>query len=265
MALSTLVDKRNLVHQLLNEAENEFASALGIKGSEPLAVGFEVRASTLFGRRRRLEATFHSQSATNLLTQFAQAGYRTEPLTSVSEKIWWMTRFKRVFSDGGTPYYSADELFTLNPTITKHVALDQARNAKNFFVKAGWLVMACSGQVYGMNGSVALITKHHETAFFSGGAVCALETAEHAALQPLVDFVPPGLNRAFSSAATHPTSGCPSLALGARTRRPDALRVSFGVIIETRRVQPRPVSVGTRCGSGRGRKRTWSACPPSQK
>ncbi|HYL11570.1 MAG TPA: hypothetical protein VEV41_00945 [Terriglobales bacterium] len=45
----------------------------------------------------------------------------TEPLNDVAERIWWLTRFKRVFGEDGMPYMSADDLFSLNPTITKRV------------------------------------------------------------------------------------------------------------------------------------------------
>ena len=45
--------------------------------------------------------------------------------------------------------------------------LDPIRNHEEFFVKEGWILMACSGQVYGLNGSVTLSTKHGESFFFS--------------------------------------------------------------------------------------------------
>jgi hypothetical protein len=34
-------------------------------------------------------------------------------------------------------------------------------------MKAGWIIMACSGQTYGLNGSVGLADQRHESYFFS--------------------------------------------------------------------------------------------------
>jgi hypothetical protein len=163
-----LLAQRNLTHQLLDEAERLFEDAIGpIPINENSEVGFTIRASSVFTQRRRLEASYHNPATSAILKRFADLGLKVEPLTDVTERVWWMTRFKRVFGEEGVPYMSADELFTLNPPINKRVIINQADNADDYYVKAGWIVMACSGQVYGLNGSVALITKKHEGAFFS--------------------------------------------------------------------------------------------------
>jgi hypothetical protein len=92
---------------------------------------------------------------------------RQSRLLFLPKSPWWLTRFKRVFGSEGMPYTSADELFSLNPVITKRVLAEQAENAEDYYVKGGWLVMACSGQTYGLNGSVALLDERHERYFFS--------------------------------------------------------------------------------------------------
>jgi len=43
----------------------------------------------------------------------------------------------------------------------------QAESPEDYYVKAGWLVMACSGQTYGINGSILSLDKRHEQYFFS--------------------------------------------------------------------------------------------------
>jgi hypothetical protein len=73
---------------------------------------------------------------------------------------------------------SADDLFTLNPELSKKVLIEQAVNSDRFFVKPGWIVMACSGQTYGLNGSVALATKRHEHCFFSHDIIRIAPRAE---------------------------------------------------------------------------------------
>ena len=83
-------------------------------------------------------------------------------LRDVTTGVYWMKRFKRFFGQSGQPYVSADELFALNPVISKRILTDVIPDADDFFPKAGWLIMACSGQIYEMIGSVELMTKQHE-------------------------------------------------------------------------------------------------------
>lgn len=193
-----ILDKRNRAHALLQAAEELFSTAIGpvVPGKNSEA-GFTVRTAELFGQRRRLEACYHTPTATAILNRFAVLGLPVEPLSTLTERIWWMTRFKRVFGDEGVPYMSADELFSLNPAVTKRVLIEQADNAEEYFVKAGWIVMACSGQVYGLNGSVALMTEKQEKAFFSHDLIRII---------PRPDLIRPGY---LSLALGHPALGRP--------------------------------------------------------
>lgn len=129
-------------------------------------------------------------------------------LSEVSKRVWWMTRFKRVFGDEGVPYFSAEELFSINPKIDKRVLIEQTENAQEFFVKAGWIIMACSGQTYGLLGSVALMTEHHEHAFFSHDLVRII---------PREELIHPGY---LLTALGHPALG-----------RPLVLRYAYGTSI----------------------------------
>lgn len=161
-----LLKLRGDAHTISLEAEDMFASAIGNVASEMDAErGFTVTSSTVFNHRRRLEGGFHTPGATAILKRLSEIG--ADLLSDVTDGVWWMTRFKRVFGDGGVPYMSADELFSLNPIASKHVMVEQAENSQDYFVKAGWIVMACSGQVYGLNGSVALMHERNESTFFS--------------------------------------------------------------------------------------------------
>lgn len=176
-----VLDSRNQAWELQVAAEKMFSDAVG---GHPAAtgmskVGFSVGTSELFGKRRRFEASYHSPAATEILTQFKNAGLQTQPLRNVTEKVWWMTRFKRVFGDAGVRYMSADNLFSINPSDAKKVMIEQAENPDSYRVKAGWIVMACSGQTYGLNGSVALMTEQHEDAFFSHDLVRIIADADH--------------------------------------------------------------------------------------
>jgi type I restriction enzyme, S subunit len=165
--LTALLALRERAHALVEEAEGIFASGVGMTATVSPSNGFSVRAAELSGARRRFEATYHSPVVSAILQRFADLRLDVVPLGDVTERVWWMTRFKRVFGEEGTPYMSADELFSLNARVTKHVVIEQAERPDDYFVKAGWIMMACSGQVYGLNGSVSLMTEKHERAFFS--------------------------------------------------------------------------------------------------
>lgn len=166
-------------------------------------------ASDIFGQRRRLEGGYWTPAATAIMRRFSALGLKVESLSDVVERIWWMTRFKRVFgNDGDVPYLSADELFSLNAPISKRVVIEQADNAGDYFVKAGWIVMACSGQIYGLNGSVALMTKKHEQSFFSHDLVRII---------PKQEKIRPGY---LFTTLGHPTLG-----------RPLVIRYAYGTSI----------------------------------
>lgn len=154
---------RNQSHRLSGEADALFAKSVGNVKPAEKEEGFVVRASAMFGGRRRLEAAYHTPYGAAIFKRFK----RWERLGDVAERVWWMTRFARHYGEDGIPYLSADELFTVNPQETKRILVDPADNHRDFFVEPGWIVMACSGQVYGLNGAAALMTDYHRNTFFS--------------------------------------------------------------------------------------------------
>ncbi len=158
---------REEAHAATIAAEERFEHIIGKVEPISTQTGFLVPASDIFGTRRRLEAAFFSPTASAIVARFRTLGLTVHTLASVSERVWWMTRFSRVFGEDGVPYMSAEELFALNPTIDKRIMIQQAKSAEAYFAKDGWIFMACSGQVYGLLGSVALMTEKHEQAFFS--------------------------------------------------------------------------------------------------
>jgi hypothetical protein len=207
--VESILEKRESASSLVIEAEKLFSEAVGkISASGNPEVGFEVSSAVLLGKRRRLEGSYHTTQATEILNHFRRRKFPVMPLAEVTRRVWWMTRFKRVFGDEGVPYFSAEELFINNPQITKRVLIEQAENAKEFFVKAGWIIMACSGQTYGLLGSVALMTKYNEQAFFSHDLVRIIPRREE---------IHPGY---LMTALGHPTLG-----------RPLVIRYAYGTSI----------------------------------
>ncbi len=207
--VKSLLAMRNRAYDLACQAEDIFENAIGqVVLDENPETGFCVKASDLFINRRRLEGGFYSPVVSAILNRFEALNLRVEPLAKLVERVWWMTRFKRVFGDEGVPYLSADELFSQNPPISKRVVVEQAEKPDEYFVKAGWILMACSGQVYGLNGSVVLMTKKHEGTFFSHDLI---------RIVPREELVRPGY---LFTALGHPKLG-----------RPLVLRNAYGTSI----------------------------------
>jgi hypothetical protein len=158
-----VLDLRNEAYRLAEEAEALFAKAVGGIDPGQREEGFVIQASEMLSGRRRLEASYHTPQAAAIASHFQHF----DRLHDVTRRVWWMPRFKRYYGEDGIPYLSADELFTINPQESKRILVDPADNHRDYFVDPGWIVMACSGQVYGLNGAAALMTQYHANTFFS--------------------------------------------------------------------------------------------------
>jgi type I restriction enzyme, S subunit len=175
----TVLEKRDLSFSLVNHAENLFSEAIGeVANRADPEEGFEVKATSIFSQRRRLDASYHSPRVAAIVNQFKRRKLSTETLSEVTERIWLMARVKRIPSEHGMPYLSAEELFSINPKINKRVIVEQDSNTEGFYVKAGWIVMTRSGQTYGLLGSVALITGRHENVLLSDDLIRIIPKSE---------------------------------------------------------------------------------------
>jgi hypothetical protein len=188
---------RQKAYELATEAERLFADTIGHSPGEDAPFTFTAKASELHTGRRRMEGCYHAPTPASILSAFEESGHKTEPLLSLTEGVWWRSPFRRVFGDAGVPYKSAEEIFALNAPVKKRVLLEQTKEPDQYFVKSGWLVMACSGQVYGLIGSVALMTADDEHTFFSHDLIRIL---------PRSGKIRPGY---LMTALNHPTLGRP--------------------------------------------------------
>lgn len=193
------LDLRNMAYREQAEAEKLFAEAIGPLASCQSETGFSVKASTLTGKRRRFEGNFHAPFPASVLEAFQKVGKKLQPLSEVTDKVWWMARFKRFYGEAGIPYLSADELFAVNPVEGKRILVDPDDNHPDYFVQPGWIVMACSGQVYGLNGAASLMTDHHQQVFFSHDLI---------RITPKQGKIRPGY---LITVLTHPVLGRPIL------------------------------------------------------
>lgn len=163
-----ILDDRNRAEALLASAHERISWGFGFREGLPEdALHSTARCSDLAQGRRRLEGSYHATTVQLVLAKLRRRAVRLSRLGDLAKRVWWLTRFSREFGEGGVPYMSADDLFSISQIGTKRVYTDPIPNHRDFFVKAGWILMACSGQVYGLNGSVLLATKHDEACFFS--------------------------------------------------------------------------------------------------
>jgi len=158
-----IVSCRNNAARLRNLAEETFAKAVGSIDVREAESGFSVPVSAAFSGRRRLEAAYHSPHVRSIVRSFA----KWDRLGNITENVWWGNRFKRHYGEGGIPYLSADDVFTMNPYGLQKILVSPGDGHESFFVERGWLVMACSGQTYGLNGAATIATEWHENTFFS--------------------------------------------------------------------------------------------------
>jgi hypothetical protein len=159
---------RDEAENLVSRAEQLYFQALGdYKPSDDYDKPYSVPASSLDTGRRRLEAYYHNPIAEGIEHATTQASLAMDRLDSVCKRIFEGQRFRRYFGSNGTPYRSAEELFDLNAPITKRIYASLVEDREEYMLHAGWLIMACSGQIYGLNGAVMLLTERHEGIFGS--------------------------------------------------------------------------------------------------
>jgi hypothetical protein len=199
-----IVSARNNAARLRDAAEAVFAKAIGPVGKTDKEEGFSVHLSAAIGGRRRLEAAYHTPNVRAIIRNFK----KWERLDAITRRVWWPNRFKRLYGESGTPYMSADDVFTTNPYALKSVLVEGKKERDEFAVEPNWIVMARSGQTYGLNGSATLVTDYHKGFFLSDDMI---------RIKPDDTKARPGY---LLTALTHPTLG-----------RPLVIREAYGMSI----------------------------------
>lgn len=163
-----LIGARQRAYELVDEGHALYAEAANVdlaKVNEDMP--FETPSSSLLRGRRRLDAAHWSPVAQAIIDGLSSSAEHLVPLPDVCARIWWPGRFRRVFGPNGTPYVSAVELFDTNGPITKLIFAGLVPNAQDYAVEPGWLLMARSGQTYGLNGRLFLTAERHRQYFVS--------------------------------------------------------------------------------------------------
>lgn len=179
--VSLVMEKRREASAIEAAANAEYESLINPDGGHvDRAVHGTVKASSLHSARRRLDAEHFRPDYQQIEKLVRLAGTRpVQTLEDVTEKVSLGNRFRRYFGENGTSYRSAEELFDLNAPVTKRVYAGLVDNRDKYTLKAGWIIMACSGQVYGLNGRVILLTKAHDGIFGSHDLIRIIPEAEN--------------------------------------------------------------------------------------
>ena len=157
-----ILDLRIEAFEKAQEAEQRFAGLFPNFKPEPVSpTGFSIKASQIFGSRQRLEASSFSPLVSDIEKAFHKHAKRVEPLSKVAEKVFAPGRFKHIYGDGGMPYLDSADILEVNPDVTKFVLSLSQEEQKEYHVEPGWLLLPCSGQVYGNLGHAVLATEYH--------------------------------------------------------------------------------------------------------
>jgi hypothetical protein len=184
--VTRILELRNKSYGLMTEAEQEFADnfpSLTYVSNDN--AGFSVRASEMFNHRRRLDGGSFVPSVKSIIAAFNRHAQNVMPLSSLTKKIFVPGRFKHVYGDGGSPYLDSADILEVNPDIAKFVLSLSHEEQENYRVEVGWLLIPCSGQVYGNIGHTVMATDWHRGKVLSNHIlrVCPAEDIRSGYLQ----------------------------------------------------------------------------------
>lgn len=158
-----VLKSRNQAVVLMQEAEALFESAVGLpRALDSGEAGFSVRASALMSGRRRLEGVFHNPTVRKLQSYFKTRKIETESLSQAGFDLWLPTRFRRIPAEEGVELMGSADLFEINPDLDKRIADGDFGDRNSGRAKQGWLLLARSGQTYGLNGTLAIANEFHQ-------------------------------------------------------------------------------------------------------
>lgn len=163
-----ILNLRDRAYSTAVEAEELYERAFGaFEASDLGELGFTCRANRLFSARRRLDAWHHSPFVEALAGHLARQAKGWNEIGQLGLDVWLPTRFRRVGARDGVDLLDSSDLFEINPDVTKRIADRDFGDAHDGRVAPGWILLARSGQVYGINGSSMLSGPRHENKVIS--------------------------------------------------------------------------------------------------
>lgn len=131
-----------------------------------------------FGPRMRLDASFHRPRVKMLEETIRRFAADVQPLADVAKEIRLPNRFRRIITPSGIPFIDSEDIFKINPQISKFVAPSSMRDVDKYMVRPNWILVARSGQTYGLNGSTMLSTSWHEGKIISEHIIRVIPNGE---------------------------------------------------------------------------------------
>ena len=199
--VARIVERRNEGNRLTLEAEERFEKALGptrVKVKDWGENGFVVKASRAFlPRRLRLDAAIHNPGVMTIIRHLAKNGQGFTTIPRAGYDVWVPGRYKRTPAADGVIYRDSADLLEVSPDLNKRYADCRFGDQFRGRVKSGWILIASSGQVYGIIGSAILATPALDDQVVSNHVI---------RLAPKNGSVPAGY---ILTALTHPTLGRP--------------------------------------------------------
>lgn len=153
-----IVELRNESHKLTLAAEEKFENAFGsLTVSDWGENGFSVLASTGIGSgSRRFEASTHNPGVSTIRQHLAKSGRGFTTIAAAGYEAWLPGRFKRIPAADGVLLVDSADLIEANPDLTKRIADGSFGDVYRGRVQSGWILMARSGQTYGIIGTTVL-------------------------------------------------------------------------------------------------------------
>ena len=163
-----ILEKRDRAYALTLEAERLFTHAFGdYRSRDDGEEGFTVRAIEFCAFRRRLDAWYHVPSVKALTDHLVVRAKGWSTIADLGFDVWLPHRFRRIAAPDGPFFLDSSDLFEINPDITKRIADRGFGDPYDGRVKREWILMARSGQIYGLNGSATISGPSHESKVIS--------------------------------------------------------------------------------------------------
>ena len=161
---------RTKARELRDKAFALFEKSVGCEADDELLRSGtshgEVRVSDIIvGGRRRLDASFYGGPIAKITELISS--HPTSLLGELTTFASDLPRFARIYGDGGIPYVSASELFDVNAKPGKMIYAKLVKGWDRYLLHKGTIIMACSGQKYGIIGRALMLTENHEGLFGS--------------------------------------------------------------------------------------------------
>ena len=159
--VSRILSLRNRSFEAAATAERKFEDCFPSYTEEPASMGFSISARKMFSRRRRLDASCYVPEVDRIISAFNADARQVDLLSGLTSRIFVPGRFKHVYGDDGMPYLDSADILEVNPDITKFVLSLSESEQKAYHIEPGWILIPCSGQVYGNLGHSVLATESH--------------------------------------------------------------------------------------------------------